>query len=100
MYYLIIGILPGAFIADLQFFLCKKAKTKAAKLLPVFSSAGAFLLAEFIRGENFFSSAVYGFLGRGIFAAVAILWILGTAFAIGSLAGWAVYLIKKARNSA
>ena len=84
----------AAVFAAVQFYLCKKARGKAAKLLPIFASAACFLAAVFIKGENFLASAVYGFLGWGIFALVVILWILGAAIGMGALAGWIIYLIR------
>lgn len=94
MYYVIFGIPVAAIFTALQVFLCKKTKNNLLKLLPIFCGAGALLIAEFIRGENLLASAVYGILGQGIFAAVALLWIFGIGIGAGSVIGWIIYLIK------
>ena len=84
--------------ALLQFMLCKKAREKIIKFLPIFAAAASLLLAEFIRGENFLADAVYGIVGQGIFAAIVLLWIFGGSVAVGSVIGWIIYLIKVERR--
>ncbi len=91
------GLPLAAVFAAVQFFLCEKGKNNFIKLLPIFCGALSFLLAAFIRGENFIASAVYGIFGMGIFALVVILWIFGIAFGVGSIIGWGIYLIKNRR---
>lgn len=81
-----------------QYMLCKKAKQNIIKFLPVLLAAISFLLAEFIRGENFLADAVYGIAGQGIFAAIVMLWIFGGSIAVGSVIGWIIYLIKVERE--
>ena len=81
-----------------QYMLCKKAKQNIIKFLPVLLAAISFLLAEFIRGENFLADAVYGIVGQGIFAAIVLLWIFGGSVAVGSVIGWIIYLIKVERR--
>lgn len=95
MFYIITGIPLAAVFAAVQFFLCKKAERNIIKLLPIFISAGALLLSAFIRGENLLASAVYGFLGQGIFALVVLLWLLAIGTGLGAIIGWIFYLIKK-----
>ncbi len=95
MYFIIVGLPLAVFFAAAQLYLCRKAKSSAAKLLPVFAGAGALILAAFIRGENFLASAVYGIFGQGIFALVVFLWIIGGVLGIGAAAGWIIYLTKK-----
>lgn len=85
----------AAICAAVQLFLCKKAKSSFTKLLPLFFSAGALLLAAFIRGENFLASAVYGIFGQGIFAVIVLLWFAAGALGIGGIIGWAVYLFSR-----
>ena len=101
MYFIIMG-LPLAFVfAAVQVYFCKKAKSIAIKLLPIFAGAGALLLAAFIRGENLLADAVYGFFGQGIFAVIVLLWIFGAAAGAGSVIGWIIFIIRaKAKNSA
>ena len=81
-----------------QYMLCKKAREKIIKFLPIFAAAASLLLAEFIRGENFLADAVYGIAGQGIFAAIVLLWIFGGSIAVGSVIGWIIYLIKVERQ--
>lgn len=88
------GLPVAAAVAVMQFFLCEKAKKNITKLLPIFGAVIALLLAAFIRGENLLADAVYGIAGQGIFAVIVLLWILGGALAVGSIAGWVIYLIK------
>ena len=95
MFYIITILTIALIFSALQFFLCVKFKKNIIKLLPLFSSAAALLLAAFIRGENILADAVFGILGRGIFAAVVILWIFGGAVAVGAIIGWIIYLLKK-----
>ncbi|MBR3963211.1 MAG: hypothetical protein IKK14_06780 [Oscillospiraceae bacterium] len=82
----------------MQFFLCEKTEKNWLKFLPVFSAAGAFLLAEFIRGENLLASAVYEILGQGIFALIVLLWILVIGAGVGSIIGWGIFFIKNRRR--
>lgn len=84
--------------ALLQYMLCKKAREKIIKFLPIFAAAASLLLAAFIRGENFLADAVYGIVGQGIFAAIVLLWIFGGSIAVGSVIGWIIYLIKVERR--
>lgn len=95
MFYIVIGIPLAAVFAAVQLFLCEKAKRNIIKLLPIFISAIALLLAAFIRGENILASAVYGFLGQGIFALVVLLWILAIGTGLGAVIGWIIYFIKR-----
>ncbi|MBR2041624.1 MAG: hypothetical protein IJ945_04550 [Oscillospiraceae bacterium] len=88
MFYFAAALPFAVLFSAAQFFLCKKAKNKTTKILPVLSGVIFFLMAEVIRAENFFADAVYGILGRGIFALVVFLWIAGISAVMGALFGW------------
>ena len=93
--YIIFSLILAGTVAAAQVFLCKKSKSVLLKLLPIFSAAAMFLLAAFIRGENFLADAVYGIFGRGIFAIIVILRIGGISAAVGSIVGLLYSYFKK-----
>ncbi len=97
MYYIIFG-LPVAFVfAALQIFLCKKSDKKAVRLVPLFITLGIIASLGILLLDP-----VSGFLARyidwGVFALIVYLVVGAVGSAMGTAAGWLVYLILKKRK--
>ena len=97
MYFIIFGLPVAAVFAALQIFLCKKTDKKAVRLVPLFITLG--IIAAF--GLLLFDP-VSGFLARyidwGVFALVVYLVVGAVGSAMGTGAGWIIYLILKKRK--
>ena len=97
MYFVIFGLPLAAVFAALQIFLCKKSKKKAVRLVPLFISLGIIASLGILLLE-----AVLVFLARfidwGVFALVVYLVIGAIGSAIGTGAGWVIYLLLKRRK--
>lgn len=94
MYFVIFSIPIAAVFAALQVFLCKKYERKSIRLVPLFITLG--ILAAFgILLLDPVSGFVARFIDWGVFALVVYLALGAVGSAVGTAAGWIIYLIKK-----
>ena len=93
MFYIIFGLPIAAIFAVLQVLLCEKSKKKAVRLIPLFITLG--IIASL--GILLFDP-VSGFIARyidwGVFVLVVYLALGAVGSAVGTAAGWIIYLIK------
>ncbi len=97
MYFVIFALPVAAVFAALQVFLCKKSEKKAVRLVPLFISLGTIALLGILLLEPV-SVFLARFIDWGVFALVVYLVIGAVGSAIGTGAGWIVYLILKKRK--
>ena len=97
MYFVIFSLPIVAVFAALQVILCKKSDKKAVRLVPLFITLG--IIAAF---GLLLLDPVSGFLARyidwGVFALVVYLVVGAVGSAMGTGAGWIIYLILKKRK--
>ena len=94
MYFVIFSIPIAAVFAALQVFLCKRYERKSIRLVPLFITLG--ILAAFgILLLDPVSGFVARFIDWGVFALVVYLALGAIGSAVGTAAGWIIYLIKK-----
>ena len=97
MYFIIFGLPVAAVFAALQIFLCKKSDKKAVRLVPLFITLGIIATLGLLLLDT-----VSGFLARyidwGVFALIVYLVVGAVGSAMGTGAGWIIYLILKKRK--
>ncbi len=98
MYYIIFSLPIAAVFAALQVFLCKKSKKKAVRLIPLFitlATAAAFgiMLTDVV------SSAIAFYIDWGVFALIVYLALGAIGSAMGTAAGWIIYLVLKRKQN-
>ena len=97
MYFIIFGLPVAAVFAALQIFLCKKSDKKAVRLVPLFITLGIIAALGLLLLDP-----VSGFLARyidwGVFALIVYLVVGAVGSAMGTGAGWIIYLILKKRK--
>ena len=98
MYFVIFGLPVAAVFAALQIFLCKKSDKKAVRLIPLFITLGIIAALGILLLDP-----VSGFLARfidwGVFALVIYMVLGAVGSAMGTAAGWIIYLILKKKNN-
>ena len=98
MYFVIFGLPLAAIFAALQIFLCKKSKKKAVRLVPLFITLGIIAALGILLLEPV-SVFLARFIDWGVFALFVYLVIGANGSAIGTGAGWIIYLILKKKNN-
>ena len=97
MYFVIFSLPIVAVFAALQVILCKKSDKKAVRLIPLFITLGIIAALGILLLDP-----VSGFLARfidwGVFALVVYLVVGAVGSAMGTGAGWIIYLILKKRK--
>ena len=97
MYFIIFGLPVAAVFAALQVFLCKKSDKKAVRLVPLFITLGIIAALGILLLDP-----VSGFLAQyidwGVFALIVYLVVGAVGSAMGTGAGWIIYLILKKRK--
>ena len=97
MYFIIFGLPVAAVFAALQVFLCKKSDKKAVRLVPLFITLGIISALGLLLLDP-----VSGFLAQyidwGVFALIVYLVVGAVGSAMGTGAGWIIYLILKKRK--
>ena len=97
MYFIIFGLPVAAVFAALQIFLCKKSDKKAVRLVPLFITLGIIAALGILLLDP-----VSGFLAQyidwGVFALIVYLVVGAVGSAMGTGAGWIIYLILKKRK--
>ena len=98
MYFVIFSLPIVAVFAALQVILCKKSDKKAVRLVPLFITLGIILSLGILLLDP-----VSGFLARfidwGVFALVVYMALGAVGSAMGTAAGWIIYLILKKKNN-
>ena len=98
MYFVIFSLPIVAVFAALQIFLCKKSDKKAVRLIPLFITLGIIAALGILLLDP-----VSGFLARfidwGVFALVVYMVLGAVGSAMGTAAGWIIYLILKKKNN-
>ena len=98
MYFVIFGLPVAAVFAALQIFLCKKSEKKAVRLVPLFITLGIIASLGILLLDPV-SVFLARFIDWGVFALVVYLVIGAIGSAMGTAAGWVIYLIFKKRNN-
>ena len=98
MYFVIFGLPLAAIFAALQIFLCKKSKKKAVRLVPLFITLGIIAALGILLLEPV-SVFLARFIDWGVFALVVYLTVGAIGSAMGTGAGWIIYLILKKKNN-
>ena len=98
MYFVIFGLPLAAIFAALQIFLCKKSKKKAVRLIPLFITLGIIAALGILLLEPV-SVFLARFIDWGVFALFVYLVMVAIGSAIGTGAGWIIYLILKKKNN-
>ena len=98
MYFVIFGLPLAAIFAALQIFLCKKSKKKAVRLVPLFITLGIIAALGILLLEPV-SVFLARFIDWGVFALFVYLVMVAIGSAIGTAAGWIIYLILKKKNN-
>ncbi len=98
MYFVIFGFPVAAVFAALQIFLCKKSDKKAVRLVPLFITLGI-LAALLVLISDPVSSAVAYYIDWGVLALIVYLAVGAIGSAMGTGAGWVIYLILKKKNN-
>ena len=97
MYFIIFGLPVAAVFAALQIFICKKSDKKAVRLVPLFITLGIIAALGLLLLDP-----VSGFLAQyidwGVFALIVYLVVGAVGSAMGTGAGWIIYLILKKRK--
>ena len=97
MYFIIFGLPVAAVFAALQVFLCKKSDKKTVRLVPLFITLGIIAALCLL-----ITDSVSGFLAQyidwGVFALIVYLVVGAVGSAMGTGAGWIIYLILKKRK--
>ena len=97
MYFVIFSLPIAAVFAALQIILCKKSDKKAVRLVPLFITLGIIAALGLLLLDP-----VSGFLARyidwGVFALIVYLVVGAVGSAMGTGAGWIIYLILKKRK--
>ena len=98
MYFVIFSLPIVAVFAALQVILCKKSDKKAVRLVPLFITLGIIVSLGILLLDP-----VSGFLARfidwGVFALVVYMALGAVGSAMGTAAGWIIYLILKKKNN-
>ena len=98
MYFVIFSLPIAAVFAALQVILCKKSDKKAVRLVPLFITLGIIAALGILLLDP-----VSGFLARfidwGVFALVIYMVLGAVGSAMGTAAGWIIYLILKKKNN-
>lgn len=98
MYFIIFSLPIAAVFAVLQVILCKKSDKKAVRLIPLFITLGIIAALGILLLDP-----VSGFLARfidwGVFALVVYMVLGAVGSAMGTAAGWIIYLILKKKNN-
>ena len=98
MYFVIFGLPLAAIFAALQIFLCKKSKKKAVRLIPLLITLGIIVALGILLLEPV-SVFLARFIDWGVFALVVYLTVGAIGSAMGTGAGWIIYLILKKKNN-
>ena len=97
MYFIIFGLPVAALFAALQIFLCKKSEKKTVRFVPLFITLGIIAALGLLLLDP-----VSGFLAQyidwGVFALIVYLVVGAVGSAMGTGAGWIIYLILKKRK--
>ena len=97
MYFVIFSLPIVAVFAALQVILCKKSDKKAVRLVPLFITLGIIAALGILLLDP-----VSGFLAQyidwGVFALIVYLVVGAVGSAMGTGAGWIIYLILKKRK--
>lgn len=94
MYYIIFGLPVAAVFAVLQINLCKKSKRKTIRLVPLFITLGIIAALGIIR-TDFVSGFLAQYIDWGVLALIVYLVVGSIGSAMGTAAGWIIYLILK-----
>ena len=97
MYFVIFGLPVAAVFAALQIFLCKKYEKKMIRLIPLFITLGIIASLGILLLEPV-SVFLARFIDWGVFALLVYLVIGAIGSAMGTAAGWVIYLIFKKRK--
>ena len=87
----------AAVFAALQIFLCKKSEKKTVRLVPLFITLGIIAALGILLLDPVSSALAY-YIDWGVFALVVYLVIGAIGSAMGTAAGWVIYLIFKKRK--
>lgn len=93
MYYIVFGLPVAAVFSALQIILCNKSKRKIIRLIPLFISLGIVATLGLLMLDP-----VSGFLARyidwGVLALIVYLIVGSIGSAMGTAAGWIIWLIN------
>ena len=97
MYFVIFGLPVAAVFAALQIFLCKKSDKKAVRLVPLFITLGIIAALGLLLLDPV-SGALAQYIDWGGLALIVYLVVGAVGSAMGTGAGWIIYLILKKRK--
>ena len=97
MYFIIFGLPVAAVFAALQVFLCKKSDKKAVRLVPLFITLGIIAALGLLLLDPV-SAFLARYIDWGVFALIVYLVVGAVGSAMGTGAGWIIYLILKKRK--
>lgn len=97
MYFVIFGFPVAAVFAALQIFLCKKYEKKMIRLIPLFITLGIIASLGILLLDPVSSALAY-YIDWGVLALVVYLVVGAIGSAMGTAAGWVIYLIFKKRK--
>ena len=98
MYFVIFSLPIVALFAALQVILCKKSDKKAVRLIPLFITLGIIAALGILLLDPV-SVFLARFIDWGVFALVVYMVLGAVGSAMGTAAGWIIYLILKKKNN-